>query len=33
MTGTPSGISRLEPGETVTISIEGIGELTNRAKA
>lgn len=32
MTGTPSGISRLDSGDTVTISIEGIGELTNPVK-
>ena len=29
---TPSGISRLDSGDTVTISIEGIGELTNPVK-
>lgn len=29
MTGTPSGISRLERGDSVTIEISGIGQLTN----
>jgi len=28
-TGTPSGIGPLEPGDTVTISVAGVGELTN----
>lgn len=31
-TGTPSGIGPLFSGDTVTVSIEGIGELTNRVK-
>ncbi len=31
-TGTPSGIGPMFPGDTVTVSIEGIGELTNRVK-
>lgn len=28
-TGTPSGIGRLEPGDTVTVKVEGVGELIN----
>ena len=28
-TGTPSGVSRLEPGDICEVRIEGIGELTN----
>ena len=28
-TGTPSGIGPLSPGDEVTVSVEGIGELTN----
>ena len=28
-TGTPSGVGPLKPGDTVTVRIEGIGELTN----
>ncbi|HEX6322571.1 MAG TPA: fumarylacetoacetate hydrolase family protein [Vicinamibacterales bacterium] len=30
LTGTPSGVGPLVPGDTVTVRIEGIGELTNR---
>lgn len=29
LTGTPSGVGPLAPGDTVTVRIEGIGELTN----
>jgi 2-keto-4-pentenoate hydratase/2-oxohepta-3-ene-1,7-dioic acid hydratase in catechol pathway len=29
MTGTPAGVSRLLPGDTVEISIEGLGTLSN----
>jgi 2-keto-4-pentenoate hydratase/2-oxohepta-3-ene-1,7-dioic acid hydratase in catechol pathway len=29
LTGTPAGVSRIEPGETVSVSIQGIGELSN----
>jgi 2-keto-4-pentenoate hydratase/2-oxohepta-3-ene-1,7-dioic acid hydratase in catechol pathway len=29
LTGTPRGVGRLVPGDTVTIAISGIGELTN----
>ncbi|MEF3169249.1 MAG: fumarylacetoacetate hydrolase family protein [Deltaproteobacteria bacterium] len=28
-TGTPKGVGPLRPGDTVTVAIEGIGELTN----
>lgn len=30
LTGTPSGVGPLKPGDTFTVRIEGIGELTNR---
>ena len=30
LTGTPSGIGQLNPGETVEVSIQGIGTLTNK---
>ena len=33
LTGTPSGVGPLAPGDTVTVRIEGIGELTNRVEA
>ena len=29
MTGTPPGVGPLAAGQTVTIAVEGIGELTN----
>lgn len=29
LTGTPSGVGRLEPGDRVPVAVEGIGELTN----
>jgi 2-keto-4-pentenoate hydratase/2-oxohepta-3-ene-1,7-dioic acid hydratase in catechol pathway len=29
MTGTPAGVGKMEPGQIVTVSIEGIGDLTN----
>jgi 2-keto-4-pentenoate hydratase/2-oxohepta-3-ene-1,7-dioic acid hydratase in catechol pathway len=29
LTGTPKGVGRLVPGDTVTIAIPGIGELSN----
>ena len=29
LTGTPEGVSKLEPGDIVEIDIEGIGKLTN----
>ena len=31
-TGTPSGIGPLNAGDTVTIRVEGVGELTNTVK-
>lgn len=33
LTGTPSGVGPLAPGDTVTVRIEEIGELTNRVEA
>jgi 2-keto-4-pentenoate hydratase/2-oxohepta-3-ene-1,7-dioic acid hydratase in catechol pathway len=30
LTGTPAGVSRMVAGDEVTISIEGIGALSNR---
>jgi 2-keto-4-pentenoate hydratase/2-oxohepta-3-ene-1,7-dioic acid hydratase in catechol pathway len=32
-TGTPEGVGPLEPGDEVTVAIEGIGSLTNRVEA
>ena len=29
MTGTPSGVGPLEPGDKVTVKVEGVGKLTN----
>ena len=29
MTGTPPGVGPLAAGQTVTIAVEGVGELTN----
>lgn len=29
LTGTPAGVSRIVPGDTVSVSIQGIGELRN----
>jgi len=29
MTGTPPGVGPIRPGQTVTIAVEGVGELTN----
>jgi len=31
LTGTPAGIGPMQPGQSVTVEIEGIGALTNRA--
>jgi 2-keto-4-pentenoate hydratase/2-oxohepta-3-ene-1,7-dioic acid hydratase in catechol pathway len=31
-TGTPSGIGPLAPGDTVTVTVEGVGELTNTVR-
>lgn len=33
LTGTPSGVGPLKPGDSVTVRIEGIGELTNTVVA
>jgi 2-keto-4-pentenoate hydratase/2-oxohepta-3-ene-1,7-dioic acid hydratase in catechol pathway len=30
MTGTPSGVGPLRPGDEVTVELEGVGKLTNR---
>jgi 2-keto-4-pentenoate hydratase/2-oxohepta-3-ene-1,7-dioic acid hydratase in catechol pathway len=32
LTGTPSGVSKLNPGDEVTVEIEGIGSLTNKVR-
>jgi 2-keto-4-pentenoate hydratase/2-oxohepta-3-ene-1,7-dioic acid hydratase in catechol pathway len=32
-TGTPSGIDSLQPGDVVTVKVEGVGELTNPVEA
>jgi 2-keto-4-pentenoate hydratase/2-oxohepta-3-ene-1,7-dioic acid hydratase in catechol pathway len=32
-TGTPSGVGKMEPGDTVEVRIEGIGSLFNRVSA
>ncbi len=32
-TGTPSGVGKLEPGDTVSVTVEGIGTLENRVEA
>lgn len=29
LTGTPAGVSRMHPGDVVTVAVEGLGELTN----
>ncbi|MEX2273651.1 MAG: fumarylacetoacetate hydrolase family protein [Vicinamibacterales bacterium] len=31
LTGTPSGVGPLKPGDTFSVRIEGVGQLTNRA--
>lgn len=33
LTGTPAGVSPIQGGDTVTVRIEGIGDLTNRVAA
>ncbi len=33
MTGTPSGVGDIQPGDEIVISIEGIGELSNQVVA
>ena len=32
MTGTPGGVGQLHDGDTITISIQGLGELTNSVR-
>jgi len=32
-TGTPAGIAPMKPGDTITIKVEGVGELTNPVEA
>jgi len=29
-TGTPAGVVPMQPGDTVSVTVEGIGTLTNR---
>ena len=31
-TGTPAGIGPIQPGDTVRIAVEGVGELVNRVE-
>lgn len=33
LTGTPAGVGPMQPGDTVSVAIEGIGTLTNRVVA
>ncbi|HUS22810.1 MAG TPA: fumarylacetoacetate hydrolase family protein, partial [Aeromicrobium sp.] len=33
LTGTPSGIGPMAPGQSVSVTIDGIGTLTNRVVA
>jgi len=33
LTGTPAGVGRIADGDTVTIAIEGIGELINSVRS
>ena len=33
LTGTPAGVSPLEPGDQVTVEVEGVGTLSNPVKA
>lgn len=30
MTGTPEGVAPVQPGNEMTVRVEGLGELTNR---
>jgi 2-keto-4-pentenoate hydratase/2-oxohepta-3-ene-1,7-dioic acid hydratase in catechol pathway len=30
LTGTPSGVSKVEPGDLMEVEIDGIGKLANR---
>jgi 2-keto-4-pentenoate hydratase/2-oxohepta-3-ene-1,7-dioic acid hydratase in catechol pathway len=33
LTGTPEGVGRIADGDTVTIAIDGLGELVNPVRA
>ena len=33
LTGTPAGVGPMTPGQTVAVTVEGIGTLTNRVVA
>jgi 2-keto-4-pentenoate hydratase/2-oxohepta-3-ene-1,7-dioic acid hydratase in catechol pathway len=33
LTGTPAGVGPLQPGDTVSVTIENVGTLTNRVVA
>jgi 2-keto-4-pentenoate hydratase/2-oxohepta-3-ene-1,7-dioic acid hydratase in catechol pathway len=33
LTGTPSGVGKVEPGDLMEVEIDGIGNLTNRVVA
>jgi 2-keto-4-pentenoate hydratase/2-oxohepta-3-ene-1,7-dioic acid hydratase in catechol pathway len=33
LTGTPEGVSRITDGDTVTVAIDGLGELTNPVRS
>ncbi len=33
LTGTPAGVSPLQPGDVVTVEVEGLGELSNPVRA
>jgi 2-keto-4-pentenoate hydratase/2-oxohepta-3-ene-1,7-dioic acid hydratase in catechol pathway len=33
LTGTPSGVSKVNPGELMEVEVDGIGTLTNRLVA
>jgi 2-keto-4-pentenoate hydratase/2-oxohepta-3-ene-1,7-dioic acid hydratase in catechol pathway len=33
LTGTPEGVGRIADGDTVTIAIDGLGELTNPVRS
>jgi 2-keto-4-pentenoate hydratase/2-oxohepta-3-ene-1,7-dioic acid hydratase in catechol pathway len=33
LTGTPAGVGPLQPGEVVTVDVEGVGALSNPVRA
>jgi 2-keto-4-pentenoate hydratase/2-oxohepta-3-ene-1,7-dioic acid hydratase in catechol pathway len=33
MTGTPSGVGPVKPGDVMTVEVEGLGSLSNRVVA